>query len=121
MLLTLYPQRWLPYRYLSPFLRNHWDSLHALEHLASSSSSSSISAKDLEILILSAGADELVPASHSLELEQRAKQLGMQNVRRVEVKGALHNEVVGRAQGRKEIVGFLEKGGGENASSRFHG
>ena len=120
MLLTLYPQRWLPYRYLSPFLRNHWDSLHALEHLSSSPSSPG-SAKNLEILILSAGADELVPASHSLELEQRAKQLGMRNVRRVEVKGALHNEVMGRAQGRKEIVGFLEREGGENASSRFHG
>ncbi|GKZ33782.1 hypothetical protein AbraIFM66950_003819 [Aspergillus brasiliensis] len=34
MLISLYPQKWLPYRYLWPFLRSHWDSILAMERMA---------------------------------------------------------------------------------------
>ncbi|PYH86307.1 alpha/beta-hydrolase [Aspergillus uvarum CBS 121591] len=33
MLISLYPQKWLPYRYLWPFLWNHWDSVLALRRM----------------------------------------------------------------------------------------
>ena len=34
MLLEIYNMKWLPYRYLGPFLRSHWDSREALRRLA---------------------------------------------------------------------------------------
>lgn len=33
MLRVLYPQRWLPYRYLGPFVRDRWDARAAASHL----------------------------------------------------------------------------------------
>lgn len=59
MLETVYPQRWLPYRYLSPFLWNHWDSTSSLRRLGEASRS----LHDLQnrklprVLILQAGKD----------------------------------------------------------------
>ena len=35
MLRVLYPQRWLPYRYLGPFVRDRWDARAAALHLSS--------------------------------------------------------------------------------------
>ncbi|KAL1957339.1 hypothetical protein VTO42DRAFT_6128 [Malbranchea cinnamomea] len=37
MLLAMYPQRWLPYRYLWPFLRNWWDSEDAVRRIGRAS------------------------------------------------------------------------------------
>lgn len=118
MLLELYPQKWLPYRYLSPFLWNHWDSLSAIERLASQHSSSPSSPSSYpsptqgpKILILQAGADELVPSTHAETLEEKAKELGM-DVKRVSVRGALHNDVSGKVVGRREIVGFVREAEG---------
>lgn len=33
MLGAIYPQKWMPYRYLWPFLRNHWDTVAALRRI----------------------------------------------------------------------------------------
>lgn len=116
MLLALYPHRWLPYRYLSPFLRNHWDSERALLNLSPqpqpSSSSSSTSTptppyKSLPVLILSAANDELVPSFHAAALERTCRDVGLCDVRRRDVRGALHNEATLRAEGRDAVVGFL--------------
>lgn len=111
MLLALYPQKWLPYRYLWPFLLNHWDTREALKRLADSCEDNQISANledstRIRILILQAEKDELVPASQSLELEAYAREVGS-DVKRIEVRGALHNEVSMKAAGREAIVGFL--------------
>ena len=102
MLLALYPQRWLPYRYLRPFLRNHWDSQRAL-----TLSSSALPPKSLPILILSAANDELVPQFHAPELEGTCRAAGLSDVRRKDVSGALHNEATIRKEGRDAVVGFL--------------
>ena len=94
MLVTIYPQRWLPYRYLWPFLRNHLDSWQALEQIAKQPST-----ELPEVVILEAGQDELVPKSHGDALEKRCTSLGLKVQRHV-IKGALHTEVLSRAEGR---------------------
>ena len=113
MLAALYPQRWLPYRYLWPFLRNHWDSEEGLRMLAASkdlmgTSTTPYSAADRSprILILQAGKDELVPATHGTRLEETCRRLGL-DVKRSVVAGALHTEVTQKAMGKKAVVDFL--------------
>ena len=112
MLLELYPQKWLPYRYLGPFLRNHWKSREALRRLASCyrgvSGTANMKGRGApKLLILQAGKDELVPATQGLALEACAREVGL-DVRRIEVQGALHNEVVTRASGKAAITKFLK-------------
>lgn len=90
MLVTIYPQKWLPYRYLWPFLWNHLDSWHALKKI---SQKSSISV--LKVVILEAEKDELVPKSHGDAIEKRCIDLGL-DVKRHLIRGALHTEVMSR-------------------------
>lgn len=99
MLTAIYPQRWLPYRHLWPFLRSHWDSRRALKLIAQTKNGP-------QILILQAAQDELVPQIHAVELEKIcvASQI---NVRRLLVNGALHHEVLEKG-GRPEVVRFLK-------------
>lgn len=63
-----------------------------------------------KLLILHAANDELVPSNQSLELEKICQDLQM-NVKRQVVSNALHNEVIAKPQGRKEVVGFLQSFG----------
>lgn len=106
MLVAIYPQKWLPYRYLYPFLWNHWDSRQALLRVARSSSKP-------KVLILPAGRDELVPESHGAELEEVCKD-GEMDVQRVVISGALHHEVLSKPKGRQAVVGFLRSVGEKN-------
>ena len=122
MLLELYPQKWLPYRYLSPFLWNHWDSKEALRRLANTCEGRQMlvgayGSGFLKMLILQAGKDEIVPPTQGLELEACAKDMEF-DVRRVEVKAALHNEVSMKASGRAAIVGFLREIGDADKGSK---
>ncbi|KAL8848966.1 MAG: hypothetical protein Q9221_006061 [Calogaya cf. arnoldii] len=100
MLTAIYPQKWLPYRYLGPFLRNHWDSRAALRKIADPS------VQGPKILILQAGNDELVPSGQAVELEETCEGLGL-DVQCVVVSNALHNEAAAKGQGRRAIVDFL--------------
>lgn len=104
MLETLYPQKWLPYRYLWPFLRNHLDTVKALRLFDQSKRAST------KVLILDAGKDELVPRSHSDELEKTCDELGF-DVKRQTVGGALHTEVMARQEGRFIVVETVQKSG----------
>ena len=94
MLVTIYPQKWLPYRYLWPFLWNHLDSWRALEQVSQKSS-----IPTPNIVILEAEKDELVPKSHGDTLEKRCIDLGL-SVKRHVIRGALHSEVMSRPEGR---------------------
>ncbi|KAL8894597.1 MAG: hypothetical protein Q9192_004190 [Flavoplaca navasiana] len=100
MLMAIYPQKWLPYRYLGPFLRNHWESRVALRTIANPRT------RWPRTLILQAAKDELVPSSQGLELEETSRELGL-DVKRIVVPNALHNEVAVKSQGRRAIVDFL--------------
>jgi hypothetical protein len=101
MLETLYPQKWLPYRHLYPFLRNHLDNWKALGNLAERSKSLAVKAP--KILILEAGKDELVPESHGDMLEKRCLEIGL-DVQKKSVHTALHNEVMVRSGGLSAVV-----------------
>lgn len=114
MLIALYPQKWLPYRYLHPFLWNRWDSEAALRRIAASSK-----ATRLRIFLLPATRDEVVPSEDAGKLEDLCKNLGL-DVRRVDVLGALHHEATLRKDGQEAVAGFVvdtalgsEKSGGE--------
>ncbi|KAI9704032.1 MAG: hypothetical protein M1820_005653 [Bogoriella megaspora] len=106
MLTELYPQRWLPYRYLHPFLWNHWESEAALRIVSSTSRSKGIEAP--RMLILQAENDEVVPAMQSERLEEVGREVGL-GVERKVVRGSLHTEVLVKAQGRAEVVRFLQE------------
>ncbi|KAF5003765.1 hypothetical protein FDECE_9695 [Fusarium decemcellulare] len=98
MLQALYPQKWLPYQYLWPFLRNHLDSWSNLGIIAKR-----FKDRTPGIYIVEAGKDELVPADHGEKLHQRCEQVGLP-VERRKVRGALHNEAMVRATGKHALA-----------------
>ena len=111
MLSALYPQRWLPYRYLWPFLRSQWDSEEAIRMIAASEQCSKP-----KILILKAGNDEIVPRAHG----DRLQHLCIRNSLDVEncvVGGALHTEVFTKAAGCRAIVNFIRDYGATNTKT----
>ena len=99
MLVALYPQKFLPYRYLAPFLRSSWDSKSSLKRIGNAKTG-------LKTLILEAGNDEIVPAGQAEILEKVCKSYDM-DVARTVIPGALHTEVMVKAQGRRHIISFL--------------
>ena len=99
MLTALYPQKWLPYRYLHPFLWSHWDSREALQIISQRP-------KKPKVLILAGERDEVVPAEHAGQLETVCRD-GQIPVTHLTIQGALHHEVLMKAQGRNAIVSFL--------------
>lgn len=130
MLKELYPQKWLPYRYLGGFLWNHWNSMEGLRRVGIYTRGPPVddpSANPLytprrkdgittlatnavrlpKVLILSAEKDELVPAGHALELESLCQQLRM-DVKRVVVKDALHSNVITKCTGKAAVIAFLK-------------
>jgi uncharacterized protein len=108
MLVALYPQRWLPYRYLSPFLWNHWDTEAALRKIARSETKP-------DILLLPGTRDEVVPASEADRLEDICSQLRF-NFRRKDIAGALHHEVSMRRDGQQTIARFIADASHSNDS-----
>ncbi|RVX67079.1 hypothetical protein B0A52_08322 [Exophiala mesophila] len=99
MLIALYPQKFLPYRYLAPFLRSTWDSKTALGNIGNTR-------PRLRTLILEAGDDEIVPAGQGQILEEVCKEKGLEATR-LSVRGALHTEVMAKPSGRSRIVEFI--------------
>ncbi|KAK1093412.1 hypothetical protein LTR48_002354 [Friedmanniomyces endolithicus] len=102
MLIALYPQKWLPYRYLYPFLRNHWDSGAALSQIAGSGTDR------FELLLISATRDEVVPPEEIEELERICKALGLRYERK-NILGALHTEATSRREGQQGVAEFVRK------------
>jgi hypothetical protein len=98
MLETLYPQKWLPYKYLWPFLRNHLDSWANLGLVAKASKEKGVAAP--MIYILEAERDELVPKEQSERLYQRCVDLGLP-VEKGIVPVAYHQEAIARGDGKQ--------------------
>ncbi|KAI3324504.1 alpha/beta-hydrolase [Xylariaceae sp. AK1471] len=103
MLEVLYPQKWLPYKYLWPFLRNHLDSWKNLGIIADIYRAK---ASLPEVLIVQAAKDELVPAELSQKLYDRCVGLHLP-VKRISINGAFHNDAMFRAEGRRAVSQFL--------------
>ena len=104
MLAALYPQKWLPYRHLWPFLRNHLDSWENLGSIAKLSRNAGRATPD--ILLLEAGRDEIVPAEHGEKLLQRCLDVGLP-ARKETVPRAYHNESMIRTEGRQAAAAFI--------------
>ncbi|UKZ75879.1 hypothetical protein TrVFT333_003575 [Trichoderma virens FT-333] len=96
MLTALYPQKWLPYRHLWPFLRNHLDSWANMELIAAKATKPGV-------YIVEAGKDELVPSDHGDILYQRCQDVQLFAELHT-VRGALHNDVMVRKQGKHTIA-----------------
>ncbi|KAI0545527.1 Alpha/Beta hydrolase protein [Xylaria curta] len=103
MLEVLYPQKWLPYKYLWPFLRNHLDSWKNLKLIADKSDTDTSAPG---VLIVQAAKDELVPSELSQQLHDRCVELQLP-VHRKSVNGAFHNDAIFRAEGKKAVSRFL--------------
>ena len=104
LLLAFYPQKWLPYHYLGPFLRSHWDSVQALQQIAQAPGNQ----RKPNIFMLEAGSDEVVPAGNAQKLEGLCKTLKLDVERRV-IGGALHSNVVAKWDGQLAIARFLRE------------
>ncbi|KAI7325719.1 alpha/beta-hydrolase [Hortaea werneckii] len=103
MLFALYPQKWLPYQYLHPFLRNHWNNEMALRRLAGVEVG-----KRPPILFLPATRDEVVPPSEVEKLKDACTTLGLQHEMKGII-GALHTEATTRREGQEAVAKFIEK------------
>ncbi|RMZ18002.1 hypothetical protein D0860_00117 [Hortaea werneckii] len=103
MLFALYPQKWLPYQYLHPFLRNHWDNEIALRRLAGVEAE-----RRPPILFLPATRDEVVPPSEVEKLKDACSTLGLQHESKGII-GALHTEATTRREGQEAVAKFIEK------------
>ncbi|KAL4994706.1 Alpha/Beta hydrolase protein [Aspergillus recurvatus] len=120
MLIALYPQKWLPYRYLHPFSWNHWDVARNLEQLARHQNPNKMqkqnqgrfpengprSGRVPPILLLSAEDDEVIPLWVADQLENTGRDLGLDIVR-VNVKGAMHIEAPMKGVGKGALVQFV--------------
>ncbi|PWY86742.1 alpha/beta-hydrolase [Aspergillus heteromorphus CBS 117.55] len=121
MLINLYPQKWLPYRYLWPFLRSHWDSTMAMERMAywghrsdakhgrERSNGDGLVVRPTfipPILILSAEKDEVIPPHAANDLETAGRSLGL-DITRKQVLGAMHTEASVKAEGKRALVDFI--------------
>lgn len=107
MLISLYPQRWLPYRYLWPFSWNTWCNATNLRRLAEWRDRKP-SRRGLipPIFILSAENDEVIPSYVGRQLEKRGQDLGLE-ISRKEVGGAMHTEGPMKVDGREALVRFV--------------
>jgi alpha-beta hydrolase superfamily lysophospholipase len=98
MLETLYPQKWLPYKYLWPFLRNHLDSWTNLGLIAQACKEKGETPP--MVYILEAERDELVPKEQSERLFQRCVDLGLPAEKGI-VPVAYHQQAIARGDGKK--------------------
>ena len=103
MLVALYPQRWLPYRYLWPFLRSDWDSIRNLHQLANFAE-----VKLVPFLVVRAGNDEIVPADQAGQLLTTAQSVGIE-MKEQAVSNALHNEASAKSAGQIAITEFIDQ------------
>lgn len=115
MLAAVYPGKWVPYRYLWPFLRNHLNNWGNVGILAAQSKAARVTPP--RIFILEAGRDELVPPNHSEGIVQRCEEVGLP-VEKAVVPSAYHNEAIIRAAGKNAVVRAIETDAAEAAARR---
>ncbi|KAG6878611.1 hypothetical protein C0992_007858 [Termitomyces sp. T32_za158] len=136
MLAALYPQKWLPYRYLAPFVWDRWDALAAVQEARTAPLLESLCGR---MLVLASEHDEVVPNEMGAAIVQAAtrtvgstssdygKGVGEQRMggsereellrtRFIVVRGALHEDAWKR-KGWAEAVGTYLRGVIDEAES----
>lgn len=107
MLISLYPQKWLPYRYLWPLSWNTWNIKQSMQQLADWRDEVEPGSRSLPpFLLLAAEKDEVIPAYVPGQLEDHARSLDL-DIERKDVLGALHIEAPFKLEGRKALVNFI--------------
>jgi pimeloyl-ACP methyl ester carboxylesterase len=86
MFRTLYPQKWLPYYYLTPFLRSSWSVKEYMEKLSRRESKP-------RLMIVQAENDEIVEDWMAPKIRKMAAEQGF-TVDFVQARGALHFECI---------------------------
>ncbi|CAD0115148.1 unnamed protein product [Aureobasidium uvarum] len=99
MLAAIYPDWWVPYKHLWPFLRSWWDSEDALRKIAESS-------YPPKVLMVVASGDEIVPRVQADQLETLCRDLRL-DVTRKDVLGALHTQASTLEQGKRVISDWM--------------
>jgi pimeloyl-ACP methyl ester carboxylesterase len=99
MLAAIYPDWWVPYKHLWPFLRSWWDSEDALRKIAGSP-------HPPKVLMVVASGDEIVPRVQANQLESLCKDLRL-DVARKDVLGALHTQASTLEQGKRVISDWM--------------
>lgn len=131
VLRALYPQPWLPYRYLSPFLRTRLDLQASLAALTTATTRKTtiadattaragpynvadktwMSEAPLEVLVIKAERDEIVPAHASDAVTQLLRDHGgsssSSTVTEHVVRGALHQDCLFKAELQNRVVDFI--------------
>lgn len=102
MLKELYPEKWLPYKYLHPFLRNFLDSHRNLETIATVREKKRLPPP--HVLIVQAQKDELVPERHTKELENQCSRFRIP-VKVFVASMAYHNNAI--VKGRGAVARFI--------------
>lgn len=109
ILKNLYPQKWLPYRYLWPFLWNHWSSAAAIGRIGRwRDEAPNEERKPPAILLLIADQDEMIPSQAADELERLCQQHRL-DAERKSVAGALHTEAVLKPEGQETLLAFIRR------------
>ncbi|CCG82903.1 putative Alpha/beta superfamily hydrolase [Taphrina deformans PYCC 5710] len=106
VLLALYPEPWLPYRYLSPFLRTRLDMGHALTRL-SREARSVPRVRDLQVLLAIAEKDEIVPPGVSRGVVSVLEQNGVRRVVTRVVRGGLHQDCLMKPEMHRFVTEFM--------------
>ena len=102
LLIALYPQKFLPYRYLWPFLRSQWDTSTAFMSIGQTKREQ----HEPQILVLQAENDEIVPTEVTDTLVDIGVKAGLSMKREV-VRGANHQDVMMKATGRQLVSKFV--------------
>lgn len=102
MVKALYPQRWLPYHYLTPFVWDTWDAVDA----ASSASQDSLLRKlSKDMLVLLSEKDELVPNSMGMDILNAMEPKGRSSV---VIEDALHENAWEKREWVREIAQYVD-------------
>ncbi|TDL22415.1 alpha/beta-hydrolase [Rickenella mellea] len=116
MVQALYPQRWLPYRYLGPFVWDKWDALAAMKEVQQEQRRRTVLARVApHVLVLLSEHDEIVPREMGQALHAASKSDGQGGVagvgesRPVVIQDALHDNAWMQRQWVTEMRAYLEK------------
>lgn len=108
MLISLYPQKWLPYRYLWPFSWNTWNIGAAMDRIADWRDQIKEHGTPPPILLLSAQNDEVIPSYVPVNLQRKGKDLRLQ-IEWMDVPRALHTEAPIKMEGKIALVDFIHR------------
>ncbi|KAF9647300.1 hypothetical protein BDM02DRAFT_3170324, partial [Thelephora ganbajun] len=101
MVKALYPQRWLPYHYLTPFVWDTWNAMYAASNMSQNSLLWRLS-KDM--LVLLSEKDELVPNWMGMGILNATKSKGRSSV---VIRDALHENAWEQGQWVREMVQYV--------------